>query len=239
MSHFDDPYYNNFFNLTFQRYLPPTGQRALDMGCATGVLSRRLAKMGYNVVGVDISETLIDIAKQQSQREGVLVQYYAYDAENMPFEDGAFDAVLAFNILHHFPEIKGIACEILRVCRPGGHIFTFDPNRLNPHAFLCQERVSPVRYDRFTINERALHPKEFSCFNQRNIKINYLSVELKSSSASKLYHRIYGFIERSIRSPYKRILAFFLFNFAHVMTLFLPEKFKGSVLLGVIQKDEY
>jgi SAM-dependent methyltransferase len=169
--------------------------------------------------------------------EGTL-QYMVQDAEKMSFEDNLFDAVIAFNLLHHFPNILKLSYELLRVCKPGGYIFTFDPNRLNPHSFLCQEPISPVRYDRFTINERAIHPKELTVFDQKNISTKFLSVELKKSSKNYLYHKLYGFIERSIQSRGKRILAFFIFNTAHLITIFLPKKYRNGVVMGIIQKND-
>jgi ubiquinone/menaquinone biosynthesis C-methylase UbiE len=234
---FDDAFYKNFFELTVLKYLPSKGQKVLDVGCATGAVSRGLARLGFEVIGADISPELIEIAEKRAMQEGIAVTYLTEDAEKMSFLDNSFDAIIAFNLLHHFPHIDILAQELVRVCKPGGYIFTFDPNRLNPHAFLCQEQASPVRYDRFTINERALHPSELQCFKQKNIFVDFISVELKPSSKNRLYHKCYGFIKRSIHSPLKRITAFLLFNIAHFITQFLPEKFKSGIVMGIIQKD--
>ncbi len=234
---FPDDFYDMFLAHTFHRYTPPPGPRVLDVGCATGAFSNRLARLGYGVVGVDISATLVELARESARREQLPVEYQQQDAEALRFADNSFDAVLAFNLLHHFPEIAVVARELLRVCRPGGYIYTFDPNRYNPHALLCQERWSPVRYDRFTVNERALSPRELNLFRQRSVSIQYLSFRLRKTSPSTLYHNLYGFIKRSISSPVKRTMAFMLYNFAHLVTLVLPPPCRAGAVLGVIRKD--
>src|SRR5574342_841803 len=72
------------------------GQRVLDVGCGTGVVAITAARHGANVTGLDLTPELLDQARAIAPVAGAVdVEWREGDAENLPFPDGAFDAVLS------------------------------------------------------------------------------------------------------------------------------------------------
>ena len=76
-----------------------TGLRVLDAGCGTGALSRMLDERGAEVVGVDISDKLIDVAKSRSAANKN-IEYFAGDMKEQSF--GNFDYIIAMDSLIHY-----------------------------------------------------------------------------------------------------------------------------------------
>jgi ubiquinone/menaquinone biosynthesis C-methylase UbiE len=79
------------------------GDRLLDVGCGTGAASRSAASVAASVVGIDLSPEMI---RQAQQLAGGFanVHFEIADSEHLPFEDGAFTAVLCSNSFHHYPD---------------------------------------------------------------------------------------------------------------------------------------
>lgn len=79
------------------RMLKPTGgERVLDLACGSGRHSVELKRRGFEVVGVDISPELLDIAKRHSEEEGLDVSFIEADLRDLDF-DAEFDIVLSLN----------------------------------------------------------------------------------------------------------------------------------------------
>ena len=101
------------------------GARVLDAGCGTGHLLAALRARGdgLSLTGVDVSEAMLARA---SERLGDDVALYRAPAEQLPFGDGAFDAVVTASSLHHWraPE-RGLA-QIARVLTVGGGLVVTD-----------------------------------------------------------------------------------------------------------------
>ena len=101
------------------------GSYILDVGCGAGQTSCFIAKRyGCRVVGVDISERMIERSRERAEREGVTdrVEFRVADAQDLPFEDNIFDAVITESVTA-FPEDKQRAVnEYARVTKPGGYV---------------------------------------------------------------------------------------------------------------------
>jgi len=101
------------------------GSYVLDVGCGVGVTPCYIAsKYGCRVVGVDINEGMVERSRERAQREQVAdtVEFRVADAQNLPFEDALFDAVITESVTS-FPEDKQKAVdEYVRVTKPGGHV---------------------------------------------------------------------------------------------------------------------
>lgn len=97
----------------------------LDVGCGVGVTPCLIAKRyGCKVVGVDINEGMIERSEERAKREGVAdrVDFKVADAQDLPFEDDLFDAVITESVTA-FPEDKQKAVnEYVRVTKPGGYV---------------------------------------------------------------------------------------------------------------------
>jgi SAM-dependent methyltransferase len=100
-----------------------SGDRVLDVGCGPGNFSRDFARaVGEEglVVGVDASETMLAAAVKHGG--GVNLAYVRGDASDLPFDDGAFDAVCCFAALYLIEEPTKALGEIVRVLAPGGRV---------------------------------------------------------------------------------------------------------------------
>jgi ubiquinone/menaquinone biosynthesis C-methylase UbiE len=101
------------------------GCRVLDVGCGPGSVLRRLAR-GFDVegVGVDASPKMIDVARGEAPE----IEFHVGQAEELPFAEASFDAVVARMVVHHLDRPRAFA-EMSRVLGPGGRlvITTTDP----------------------------------------------------------------------------------------------------------------
>lgn len=96
------------------------GEDVLDVACGTGNAALRAAKAGANVIGVDLTPELFGRARELADQAGVWMELLEGDAENLPFENESFDAVVS-TFGHMFaPRHRLAASEIVRVLRPGG-----------------------------------------------------------------------------------------------------------------------
>jgi SAM-dependent methyltransferase len=106
------------------RYLRP-GSRVLDVGTGAGRVALALALDGFEVTGVDVSQPMLELARQSGVELGLPVEWVHGDAEALAFETDAFDAAIyACNGIGHLSlEGKSQALrELARVTRPGGAV---------------------------------------------------------------------------------------------------------------------
>lgn len=105
------------------------GDAVLDIGCGTGDVAAGLAPLvspGGRVVGIDASETMVREARRRTEGRGLRVEVQVGDAQNLPFDDGTFDACRAERVLVHVPDAKRALAEMARVTRSGGRIAVVD-----------------------------------------------------------------------------------------------------------------
>lgn len=105
------------------------GRRALDAGCGDGSLSIALAKRGALVAGVDCDAMMLTAAQERAHFNHVDISFQAGRVEDLPFEDGGFDLVLAVTVLCFVPDINRAIAEMTRVLRPGGRLVLGELNR--------------------------------------------------------------------------------------------------------------
>jgi 2-polyprenyl-3-methyl-5-hydroxy-6-metoxy-1,4-benzoquinol methylase len=118
-----------------------SGMSALELGCGTGYFTRELACSGANIVAVDVSPDLLEIAKANSSAPNV--RYEIQNAYELSYPDAVFDSVVGSSVLHHL-EIEEAIREIYRVLKPGGTIYFTEPNMLNPQIAI-QKNVPWVK----------------------------------------------------------------------------------------------
>ncbi len=101
---------------------PVDGLRILDLGCGKGRFAVHLARGGAEVVGIDLSAAMLGHAKGIDRAKA--------SAKRLPFADGAFDAVIAVEVLEHVGDVRPVLEEARRVLRPGGRLAIVDKNLL-------------------------------------------------------------------------------------------------------------
>ncbi|HEY6281561.1 MAG TPA: class I SAM-dependent methyltransferase [Burkholderiales bacterium] len=104
------------------RLAPKPGERILDVATGTGWAARRMASRGASVVGIDLGADLIEAARACAAEARLTIDFQVGDAENLPFKDHSFDAVIStFGVMFvSKPEVA--AAELARICRKGGRI---------------------------------------------------------------------------------------------------------------------
>ncbi|MBA2461496.1 MAG: class I SAM-dependent methyltransferase [Actinobacteria bacterium] len=90
-------------------------QRVLEVGCGWGELAERIEReIGCGIVALDLSPRMVELARERG------VDAQVGDVQELPFEEGEFDAVVAAWMLYHVPDLERGLAEIARVVRPGG-----------------------------------------------------------------------------------------------------------------------
>ncbi len=99
-----------------------SGVRVLDVAAGTGNAAIPAAASGATVVASDLTPELFDAGRARAEAEGVELEWAEADAEDLPFEDAAFDVVISSIGVMFAPHHQAAADELVRVCRPGGTI---------------------------------------------------------------------------------------------------------------------
>ncbi len=105
----------------------PAEAKVLEVGCGTGVLSRRLAEWPQvgSVIGVDAAPSLLTRARELAA--GLAnIAFQEGDARSLPFENEAFDVVVFDSTLSHVPQPERAIAEAFRVLQPSGWLAAFD-----------------------------------------------------------------------------------------------------------------
>jgi ubiquinone/menaquinone biosynthesis C-methylase UbiE len=106
------------------------GDTVLELAPGPGYLSIELAKMGnYKVVGVEISKTFVDIARNNAKAAGVDVDFRQGSASDIRCPDGSFNAIVCTAAFKNFREPVRALAEMYRVLKPNGTVLIVDMNR--------------------------------------------------------------------------------------------------------------
>lgn len=107
------------------------GRRAIDMGTGTGQLALYLARLGFSVTGIDISERMIEKARERADRFNLDIDFQLQDAENLLFRDSTFDVIVSRNLLWTLPDPGKAFKEWRRVLKSAGTLIVSDGMWLN------------------------------------------------------------------------------------------------------------
>jgi 2-polyprenyl-6-hydroxyphenyl methylase/3-demethylubiquinone-9 3-methyltransferase len=112
------------------------GKRVLDVGCGGGILSESMYFKGAEVVGIDLGEKALNVAKLHQLESGAKVDYQYVAVEKLATQQpGSFDVVTCMEMLEHVPDPAAIIAACARLVKPGGSVFFSTINR-NPKAYL-------------------------------------------------------------------------------------------------------
>jgi SAM-dependent methyltransferase len=113
---------------------PLLGRRVLDVGTGDGTYAIEAARRGAQVTGIDVDPAMLAAARLRSDCAGVSVALREARAEELPFDDGAFDVVLAVTVLCLVPDARGAVREMARVLAPGGRLVLGELGRFSVWA---------------------------------------------------------------------------------------------------------
>jgi SAM-dependent methyltransferase len=122
----------------FVRLLGPGKGRCLDLGCGTGLPTAAAAELGWSVVGVDVSNDLLEVARTRG------VDVLEARADALPFDDASFDAAISVWTHTDIDDFGAALAEVARVLRPGAPLVYIGahPCFVGPHSlYLSAEGV--------------------------------------------------------------------------------------------------
>lgn len=111
-------------------------KRVLDVGCGGGILSEAMYFKGADVMGIDLGEKALNVAKLHQLESGAQVAYQLLPVEQLATEQPAsFDVVTCMEMLEHVPDPASIVAACAKLVKPGGSVFFSTINR-NSKAYL-------------------------------------------------------------------------------------------------------
>ncbi|MEL6680622.1 MAG: bifunctional 2-polyprenyl-6-hydroxyphenol methylase/3-demethylubiquinol 3-O-methyltransferase UbiG [Pseudomonadota bacterium] len=140
----------------FDRHIDWTGKAVLDLGCAGGFMAEALAARGAEVTGIDPAAEAIAAAQVHAEQAGHAIRYDVGVGEDLPYDDGRFDAVVCVDVLEHVADLHQVMREVARVLRPGG-LFLYDTINRTPLSRLA---VITVAEDVLGLLPKGTHDPE-------------------------------------------------------------------------------
>ncbi|MBU8905615.1 class I SAM-dependent DNA methyltransferase [Desertibacillus haloalkaliphilus] len=152
-----------------------SGKRVLDVGCGTGAVTTLLAKQGYDVTGVDLSEDMLTVAQEKVGEAGLSVPFYQQDMKNLE-GIGPFDMIVAFcdslNYLHTEEDVQQTFASFYDHLNDGG-LLLFDVHSL------------------FKVNERFIG----ATFADHDEHISYIWKSFQGDYPNSVEHELSFFVE--------------------------------------------
>ncbi|MFQ5821551.1 MAG: class I SAM-dependent methyltransferase, partial [Candidatus Heimdallarchaeota archaeon] len=153
-------YYRDELNnpATFKLIGEVRGQRVLDVACGEGYNTRILARKGAKVTGVDFSEKLIDLAKQEEAKEELGISYHVMDATdlNKELSSNYFDLVTCFMALQDIKYYKKVISEVDRVLKQQGRFIFSIPHPCFSKIVVNGKKISTTQ--RYFFEKEVKHP---------------------------------------------------------------------------------
>jgi len=116
--------HNNHYHNFLLKHIPTTGAQALDIGCGTGMFSRRLAQHFAHVFAIDLSPGMLEITQERSACFPN-IDYQLADAMTCDLPAGQYDCIASIATLHHLP-LKTILARIKNALKVGGVLLILD-----------------------------------------------------------------------------------------------------------------
>lgn len=101
-------------------------RHVLDVGCGTGVISKLLAELGHDVVGVDFAPEMLERARTKTSQTTHMIEFQRGDAEDLPIPDDTFELVIARHLVWTLPNPAQALQEWQRVVEPDGRILLIE-----------------------------------------------------------------------------------------------------------------
>ena len=122
--------------------LPPTG-RILDVGCGNGVITRHLGRLGFNVLGIDVSDKTIEKARTIEPMPNV--QFMQKSAEELVASGEKYDAVICSEVLEHLNNPGALLKVLYQTLADGGKLIVTVPNGKGPRETFVTKPILNLR----------------------------------------------------------------------------------------------
>ncbi|MGH9311547.1 MAG: class I SAM-dependent methyltransferase [Vicinamibacterales bacterium] len=196
LQRYQNPPADTWFPLEYAYHLlgDVRGRRVVDFGCGSGANSVHIALRGAALTGLDISESLIRLARQRLDANGVedTARFVVGSAHDLPFETGSVDVVFGIAILHHL-DLDLVAREVHRILKPRGRAIFQEPVR-NSRVLHFLRQLIPYRAPDISPFERPLTDAELQAFASR-----FSSVRMKAFTLP--FVKLAMFIPSIARNP--------------------------------------
>ena len=149
-----------------------SGKRVLDYGCGVGQVGRLVKERGADVTGADISDKLLEVARQY-------IRVVKANGTRLPFENESCDYVMAFMVLHIIEDPERVVNEIARVLKPKGRFFF---GIVHPHSDKWDLESGAAYNDKSTYHQSEERPWVFNLTDGRRFVERY-------------FHKPFGFYE--------------------------------------------
>lgn len=133
----------DFIADVLENRLPPNA-RILDVGCGNGVISRHLGRLGFSVLGIDVSEKTIDIANSLT-KDIPNVTFKKKSAEELVAEGQQYDAVICSEVLEHLNDPGSLLKVLYQTLSPKGKLIVTVPNGRGPRETFVTKPVLNLR----------------------------------------------------------------------------------------------
>ncbi len=202
--------------------VPSPGDRCIDLGCGTGAFTRRLARFGLDLTGMDISPRSVERAAERDAG----VRYVVGDITATGLPDASFDIIVYSAVLHHFPTREsrlGVLREGHRILRAGGRLFAYDPNGHSPSMWLYRDPRSPLcsrkgKTENEVMLTRGMLREELRVTGFAPLVVRGvggMTFRYVESSAARLLLPFYNLYERALRFlPFQEAIGTFVVSVA-------------------------
>jgi ubiquinone biosynthesis O-methyltransferase len=135
------------------------GKRVLDAGCGAGYGTAELAEAADSVTGIDIAASAVEYARAHYAQPNLVFEQAS--VTELPYADGAFDLVVAFEVIEHLENWREFLQEVRRVLAPAGQLMVSTPNRLYYTESRGADGANPFHVHEFDFDEFNRELKQF------------------------------------------------------------------------------
>ena len=170
--------------------------KILDEGCGIGRYTIPLSQLGFDAIGLDFSQKLLDVAKKNAKKYKAKCRFVKGDIRKLPFKDKTFDAILSAGTIEHVPETEKAISELSRILKPKGYLIIHVPHKISTFTLL-------KKFQQIFGLWKLGYEKSFSIFGFSNLlsKYNFEILQMQISEFKAGRHKFIGKLIQIIDKP--------------------------------------